>query len=28
LNPIEMVSSNLLGLKKFCSLHYWVLGMV
>jgi hypothetical protein len=28
LNPIEMVSNNLLGLIKFCSLHYSVLGMV
>jgi len=28
LNPIEMVSNNLLNLTKFCSLYYSVLGMV
>jgi len=28
LNPIEMVSNNLLGLTKFYSLYYSVLGMV
>jgi hypothetical protein len=28
LNPIEMVSNNLLGLTKFYSLYYSILGMV